>query len=198
MQIQIAFSVRSVAAALIVLGASRIAWAGSECIEQPNQEPAAGQHWYYHLDRTNDRKCWYLGTIEPPAPQAATVPNRQPVADPSPQPSLSGWFESIGAALSGKTPAGTSPDAAEGDAGATQPAKADVAKSASVDPSIRPHVARRSDPDDARAANVHRQSPPRSELARADQSAGSSINQTERDALFQEFLRWREQHKDTP
>ena len=56
--------------------------AAGDCTEQPNREPAAGGHWYYHSDRVNNRKCWYL--VEP----ASTTPQAEaPEAQPSPGPS---------------------------------------------------------------------------------------------------------------
>jgi hypothetical protein len=37
------------------------ALAADECLSKPNAAPGQGQHWYYRLDRANQRKCWYLG-----------------------------------------------------------------------------------------------------------------------------------------
>ncbi len=52
-----------------VLGADP-AMAASECLGAPNRDAPAGSHWYYHMDRTADRKCWYLhatvGAADPP------------------------------------------------------------------------------------------------------------------------------------
>jgi hypothetical protein len=36
----------------------------SECLSAPNGASPNGQHWYYHLDRANNRKCWYLRAID--------------------------------------------------------------------------------------------------------------------------------------
>ncbi len=42
----------------------------AECLGAPNRDAPAGSHWYYHMDRTADRKCWYIhatvGAAEPP------------------------------------------------------------------------------------------------------------------------------------
>jgi len=40
-----------------------------ECHSAPNRQSSAGGHWYYRLDRTNHRKCWYVG----PAGKARSV-----------------------------------------------------------------------------------------------------------------------------
>jgi hypothetical protein len=62
--------------AFMASGMSGHALAAGECIEQPNQEPAPGAHWFYHFDRAKNRKCWYLGA-------AAT---REREVAPSPEP----------------------------------------------------------------------------------------------------------------
>jgi hypothetical protein len=36
--------------------------AAEECLEQPNTQSPQGGHWYYHTDRTTNRKCWVLRT----------------------------------------------------------------------------------------------------------------------------------------
>jgi hypothetical protein len=35
--------------------------AAEECIAGPNKESPAGHHWYYRVDRSTKRHCWYLG-----------------------------------------------------------------------------------------------------------------------------------------
>ncbi|MDA9466261.1 hypothetical protein [Bradyrhizobium sp. CCBAU 53415] len=40
--------------------ASSTANAATECLAAPKSAAPQGQHWYYRLDRTTKRKCWYL------------------------------------------------------------------------------------------------------------------------------------------
>jgi len=42
-----------------------------DCLTAPNSPAPQGIHWYYRLDRTNQRKCWYLRAPAQPAQQAA-------------------------------------------------------------------------------------------------------------------------------
>ena len=42
-----------------------------DCLIAPNSSAPQGRHWYYHLDRTNQRKCWYLRASDLPEQQAA-------------------------------------------------------------------------------------------------------------------------------
>ena len=34
--------------------------AADDCLAAPNAQPPKGSHWYYHLDRASQRKCWHL------------------------------------------------------------------------------------------------------------------------------------------
>ena len=42
-----------------------------DCLTAPNSPALQGTHWYYHVDRTNQRKCWYARASSQPAQQAA-------------------------------------------------------------------------------------------------------------------------------
>ncbi len=42
-----------------------------DCLAEPNSPAPAGSHWFYHLDRANQRKCWYVRAPDQPAQQAA-------------------------------------------------------------------------------------------------------------------------------
>jgi hypothetical protein len=52
------------------------------CLEAPNSAAPQGSHWFYRLDRTNQRKCWYLRAPGQPAQQAA-APATSTSATPS-------------------------------------------------------------------------------------------------------------------
>ena len=75
-----------VAAALIGAAFSVDSSPAADCLTEPNRDAPAGQHWYYHLDRGTDRKCWYLhatvpaGAAETPAMelQSARAQRRAP------------------------------------------------------------------------------------------------------------------------
>lgn len=43
-----------------------------DCLTAPKSAGPAGSHWYYRLDRANQRKCWYLHALSRPAAQGAT------------------------------------------------------------------------------------------------------------------------------
>jgi len=59
--------------------------AADDCMTKPGAAAPQGSHWYYHLDRTNNRQCWYLAAegakVRPHARHAAS-----PVRSQSPKP----------------------------------------------------------------------------------------------------------------
>src|SRR5579864_40090 len=47
--------------AILVTGHSSIGHAkGDECRAKPDSSAPSGMHWYYRVDRANNRRCWYL------------------------------------------------------------------------------------------------------------------------------------------
>jgi hypothetical protein len=43
---------------------ARASRAADDCVSKPNATPPQGTHWYYRVDRTTHRQCWYLGAEE--------------------------------------------------------------------------------------------------------------------------------------
>jgi hypothetical protein len=72
------------AAVCLPVQASR---AADDCLAKPNAPSPQGSHWYYRVDRTTHRQCWYLGAestkVRPQVRQAAS-----PVRPPAPNPIL--------------------------------------------------------------------------------------------------------------
>src|SRR3974377_134608 len=57
---------RGVAAALTVsltafIGTAEVSRAADDCLTKPNALAPQGSHWYYRIDRTTHRQCWFLG-----------------------------------------------------------------------------------------------------------------------------------------
>jgi hypothetical protein len=77
--------------------------AADDCMTKPGAAAPQGSHWYYHLDRTNHRQCWYLAAegakVRPHAGQAAS-PVRSQGAKP-----IARSQTTAGAALSAEEPA---------------------------------------------------------------------------------------------
>lgn len=175
---------------LIMLDSNRAALAADDCLAGPNRPPAPGGHWYFHLDRASDRKCWYL--VEP-ATRTPTAEAAQPQSapEPSPQPGFGSFFSSLSAGFPGSA-SGTQPVASTPDARSPQGAPADDLRNAEATPVRDLHPARRPATVAALAPKPHQPVHPRPPAEPVDEHAAAPPDQAERDALFQEFLRWRE------
>ncbi len=74
------------AAVCLTAPASR---AADDCISRPNAPPPQGSHWYYRVERTTQRQCWYLGaegTRARPRERQAGSPARPPASNRISQP----------------------------------------------------------------------------------------------------------------
>src|SRR5580704_13187819 len=91
-------------AVVILLSPHRVLAAG-DCLAQPDDHAAATGHWYYRLDRTNNRKCWHFVGSEPATPPAeAADVQMSPAA--TPPPTVSSFFSSLIAGFTTGSPAG--------------------------------------------------------------------------------------------
>jgi hypothetical protein len=163
-------------------------FAASDCLEQPNRAAAQG-HWYYHVDRTNGRKCWYLSGSEVAAkpPQAEAPP--QPSPDVASQPPLSSFFSSLTSGFTTASVNPSPPDAAGRDPRGTPNVQAAAPKN---DDAVSSKRRQHADTKQAPVAKPDRQASSRSDKEPPAQSRPASLDQAERDALFREFLRWRD------
>jgi hypothetical protein len=176
----------SVFAAMLALDPGGSLAAGN-CVAQPDRAPAPGGHWYYHLDRTNNRKCWYL--MEPagsPPPAETLQPQSLPQAVQQP-PSFS--FFSLPTSFAPVSLPASQPDSVIRDARGMPIAQPEEPN---IDDAVRPKPRRHVDARPAPGAKSDRQGSPRPGKELADQPHSTPPDQAERDALFQEFLRWRE------
>jgi hypothetical protein len=183
-------------ATAITLGTDYTTLAANDCPAGPNRSSAQRGHWYYRVDHVNNRKCWYLAEPQARTP-AAEAPQPQPSPDAPPPPTLSTFFSSLTSGFTGAT-AGTQPVTAAGDARTMQTAHPDNLKNDEIAPGRRPRMARRPNSEAALAPKQHRPAHARPPAEHADErpASSSSLNQAERDDLFQDFLRWKD--RQTP
>jgi hypothetical protein len=181
----------SLLAATIAIGTGSAARAARDCIEQPTGEVSHGAHWYYHVDRTNKRKCWYLGVPAAMPPQAAS-----PALAPT-ELNLQSPISSLLAFLSGGLLSGSPQDIATSDPRTKQVPATKPLKIEDIVPTELTRNARHYDSNgilasDWRSSEGRQNAPPQ---RRSDQYGAPPINQAERDALFREYLRWQELQK---
>jgi hypothetical protein len=69
----------AIIAAFLLLGAVDLRGStarADDCLTAPGSPAPNGSHWYYHLDSTKQRKCWYLRAADQPAqPASALIPS---------------------------------------------------------------------------------------------------------------------------
>ena len=51
----------TLAVSLTVIGTAEVSRAADDCLTKPNALAPQGSHWYYRIDRTTHRQCWFLG-----------------------------------------------------------------------------------------------------------------------------------------
>ena len=72
----------------VSVGAPTTTARADDCLAEPNSPAPAGSHWYYHLDRATQRRCWYIHATDQPvqraAAQATSDPASVPPAPPNP------------------------------------------------------------------------------------------------------------------
>jgi hypothetical protein len=64
----------------VSVGALTTTARADDCLAEPNSPAPAGSHWYFHLDRTTQRKCWYIRATDQPAQPAAAQVTSDPAS----------------------------------------------------------------------------------------------------------------------
>jgi hypothetical protein len=60
--------------------------ADADCLAKPNAPSAAGNHWYYRLDRASGRRCWYQRPAAGADQAAQSRPSARTIAAPTDKP----------------------------------------------------------------------------------------------------------------
>lgn len=72
----------------VSVGAPTITARADDCLAEPNSSAPVGSHWYYHVDKATQRKCWHVRATDQPAEpataQATSDPASVPAAPPIP------------------------------------------------------------------------------------------------------------------
>ncbi len=184
-------------ATAIMPSANTATRAAADCLAEPNHAPAPGGHWYYRLDRVNDRKCWYL--VEPASQAPSQTPMAEeppPAAVAPPQPTFGSFFSTLSTGFPGSTVA--TPADPGGDMRALQTGPADDLKGDGAATTGQPRMLRRPELQAAPTPKPHRPAHVQLRSEQAAERPAGPLNQAERDALFQEFLRWRDRRTAQP
>jgi hypothetical protein len=64
-------------AVIIVMQATYAGAASEQCSSKPDSSAPPGSHWYYRIDRVNQRRCWYLSSGDSRIRQASSLRRRE-------------------------------------------------------------------------------------------------------------------------
>jgi hypothetical protein len=153
--------------------------ADNACIVQPSQPAAEGTRWSLHYDRAKGRKCWVLVDAAKNGHDAATQAQSNAAPTPGPVEAFSSQIASLLGNFTG------------GSANVTPQATAPQVNAAQTSPAGAPRKPQVNAANAGKADNGVR-ADPRSE-GPAMKRAASGLTEREREALFEEFLRWQNQ-----
>jgi hypothetical protein len=160
----------AVLVATIAVHFSSPARADSACLEQPSQPAAEGTRWSLHYDRAKGRKCWILVDASTNGHEAAAA-QAQPNAASTLSEQIASLLGNLTGAAANLAPQPTVPQVSP----ATAPRKpqGNTANASKADNGI--HADQRSIGEGHTAKRV-----------------SPVLTQPEREALFEEFLRWQQ------
>jgi|307.fasta_scaffold73881_2 hypothetical protein len=154
--------------ALVIPGTNGRVIAGNECFEQPSRESAHGEHWYYRYDREKKQKCWHLEAGATKTPEIALPPLKdQSDAIVPPTPNLDSVFSAL--FKRGRTAPSVPQDAAPGE----------------------PRIIQSNPTKTLTEEDIAQQQPDIPE-ERAEPRYVTPLTPAQRQALFEEYLRWEE------
>jgi hypothetical protein len=153
--------------ALLLLGNS-VLHAADDCLTEPKPGATPGRHWYYLTNHTTHRRCWYLA--RPGTDRARAEPGGAQSAPSSAAPSA---VQQLVNPLTGNSETNEQKPST---ANATPAEPAGMRGPKPTNAAERPRRA-------ARKVNRVTEHP-------------ASLDRTQRDALFRDFLRWKAQQKD--
>jgi hypothetical protein len=190
-------------AAAVPFSLSVTASAAGECLESPNERTTQPGHWYFHFDRTLNRRCWFFQPSEArssdaKSSEAAASPSAAAAPAATYQDSLlsritAGFSQSLAPLPQQQyVPPQTSVPDDAGDTAKALPKPSRVSKA-----SRREKEKDRSQaapaPVTSGAASSDRQ-PEQSQQsasgAEKDEKPATPLNVADREALFQDFVKW--------
>jgi hypothetical protein len=181
------FIAGTLAAAL--LGLNTTASSAAECLEKPDLRTAEPGHWYYRSDRTLNRRCWFFEPAEVTANTPVSAPPATTVSDDSRQSWLSFFTSGF---LQPPSPPPQQSEVLETQPNTIPDRTGEVARSISPKPARpyktvrreRPQIA----PPPATTGAAYRRDQP--EQSASNKKQDSPLNAANREALFQDFLKW--------
>jgi hypothetical protein len=167
--------------------------AAAECLENPDLRVTQPGRWVYHFDRTLNRKCWHLApadasTANPPA-QVAAPSTAAAAEDAQKRSFFSRFTEGLSQTFAPLPQAQPQPNSIPDTSGeAAQAVSPKPPRHNAAAREDRPRVAR--PPTTTGAASAEHRDQPAPSAAASDDKHDSPLNVADREALFQDFMKW--------
>lgn len=187
--------------AAALLDFNTIASAATECLDGPDLRVAQPGHWYYYSDRTQNRKCWYFQPAEVRAPEAtANAPAFAPATartEDSESP-VSRFARDFVQSFYSQPAQGfySQPPQRESQRNNIPDNSIEAKQTISPMPAKPQRTVRwerpRIEPPPATtgAASAEQRDPPQRPAAERNEKRDPPANVAEREALFQDFVKW--------
>jgi hypothetical protein len=172
-------------------GVNTAASAAADCLESPDLHVAQPGHWSYYTDRSLNRRCWHFDPAEAPAPAQAAAPAPAVNEDP-----LSRFAASLSQTFSPPPPQPQQNSIPDSSGEALQTISPKPAKPARTVRREQPKIAPPPTTNGAATAERHDQS--RQPAAENNEKRDPPINVTEREILFQDFVKWQMERDGRP
>jgi hypothetical protein len=186
-------------AAAMLLCANWAAWAASECVSRPDQQVDQPGHWYYYADRVHHRRCWFF------EPKATVSPLSSADRVPAPNTdSQQSWFSRFASDVA-KT-FSTEPQQTSISAFSSEPPRNSIPDNSSTATKLTSSKYSRTNKMESRersqieppppaatsgVASTERQDQsPQQAKAEKNEKPPAQLTDTERQALFDDFLKW--------
>jgi hypothetical protein len=174
-------------------GVDTTATSAAECLESPDLQVTQPGHWYYHSDRTQSRRCWHFEPAEATANAPAAAAPAATANDDSQPSFFSRFADSLSQTFSPppqQPPQQNSIPDNSGEVGQTISSK--PAKPARKVLRERPQTAPPPTTNGAATAEQYaeRRDQPQQAVAEKNEKRDSPINVADREALFQDFVKW--------
>jgi hypothetical protein len=173
-----------------LLGVNTTASAAAECLESPDLHVTQPGHWSYRTDRSLNQRCWHFDPAEATA-ATATARAVAPAAAAS-EDSQQSLFDRLTAGLSQTL----SPPPPQPHQNSIPDNSGEALQTISPKPAKPSGTVRREQPKAAPppttdgAAIVERRDQSRQPAAEKDEKRDPPTNVAEREALFQDFVKW--------
>jgi hypothetical protein len=173
-------------AAVALLGLNTTASSTTECLENPHLKTADPGHWFYRSDRTRHRRCWFFVPAEVTADTPVSAPPAATVGDDSRQ----SWLSFLPSFLQPASPAPQQIEVPQTQPNTIPDRSGEATQTISPKPARHNKMVRREWPRIApppTGAADWRDQPKQSA---GDKKLDSPLNDADREALFQDFLKW--------